>query len=405
MNKNKLLLSNEEGSIAILVAFLLTIFIGFMGLAVDFGYAYLQKTRLQKVADAEALACVISPASAPCPANGTNLYPELNPYGFTVTTVNPGDNSLCLNPATQTKCARATAQVTWNTFFINLFGVNTLNLSATALAAKTGEVPSCIITTDSFRIVGTNTVTLTNCSASIGGSLSSNNNKSGIAIKGLGETTVFNGNTPDGCPGCSPQPKGVAGQIPSLPNPAFPTKNLDGSNLPILPYTSCRNSSCIPAIYTGGQVKLSAATTLASGYYVFNGGFSNEGNDLTSASGGVGIYVPGNQLLKLSGKVNLTAPSPTGCSAGSGVVISHPYSSPPSTNLTFNFAGGDFLQLTGVVNLADDDVTVNGSNFSLSVIGSLVAHSVTLNGNMNPQASSNPCFNLYESSGKPVLID
>ena len=42
MNKNKLLLSNEEGSIAILVAFLLTIFIGFMGLAVDFGYAYLQ---------------------------------------------------------------------------------------------------------------------------------------------------------------------------------------------------------------------------------------------------------------------------------------------------------------------------------------------------------------------------
>ena len=76
MNKNKLLLSNEEGSIAILVAFLLTIFIGFMGLAVDFSYAYLQKTRLQKVADAEALACVISPVSAPCPANGTNLYPE-----------------------------------------------------------------------------------------------------------------------------------------------------------------------------------------------------------------------------------------------------------------------------------------------------------------------------------------
>jgi Flp pilus assembly protein TadG len=136
MSKNKLLLSNEEGSIAILVAFLLTIFIGFMGLAVDFGYAYLQKTRLQKVADAEALACVISPASAPCPANGTNLYPELNPYGFTVTTVNPGDNSLCLNPAKQSKCARATAQVSWNTFFINLFGVNTLTLSAKAVGSK-----------------------------------------------------------------------------------------------------------------------------------------------------------------------------------------------------------------------------------------------------------------------------
>ena len=404
MNKNKLLLSNEEGSIAILVAFLLTIFIGFMGLAVDFGYAYLQKTRLQKVADAEALACVISPASAPCPANGTNLYPELNPYGFTVTTVNPGDNSLCLNPAKQTKCARATAQVTWNTFFINLFGVNTLNLSATALAAKTGEVPSCIVTTANFSANGNDVIKLNNCAVSVGGNLSSSR-QTGIEISGPGNITVFNGNSPSGCPACKPEPVSVQGPIPNIPTPAFPTQNIDGSPLPTLPYTSCTVSSCIPAIYTGGQVNLNQATTLASGYYIFSNGFDNKGNTLTSAPGGVGIYVPGNMPLVLSGTVNLTAPSITGCTVGSGVVLSHP-DSPPSQPPTFKLNGSkDRLSLTGVVNLSADNILVDGGSVAISIVGSLIARSIDLRGNMNPQASSNPCFNLYESSGKPVLID
>jgi Flp pilus assembly protein TadG len=402
MNKSIQRLGDEKGSMSVLVAFLLLIFIAFLGLAVDFGYAYLQRARLQSVADAAALACVISPSSNPCPTSGANIYPQVNPYGFTVTTLNPGDASLCLIPAKQSACARATAQITWNTFFINLFGVNTLNLSATAVAAKTGQVPSCMLTTQDFSANGTNVVTLNNCAASIGGTLTSTN-KSGISITGLGGTTVFNGNSPSQCGNCNPTPVGLSGQIPSLPSPVIPTTNLNGSSLATLPYTSCTNSSCVPAIYTGGKVTLNAATTLATGYYVFNGGFSNNGNTLSSASGGVGIYVPGNMPLQLTGNVNLTAPSPTGCSPGSGVVISHPYSS--SYNSLTLSGSGNSLNLTGVVNLAADDITVNGTPVAISVTGSLVAHSLTLHGNMNPQASSTPCFNLYESTGKPVLVD
>lgn len=402
MNKKSVRLGNENGSIALLVAFLLLVFIAFLGLAVDFGYAYLQRARLQSVADAAALACVISPASNSCPASGANIYPQVNPYGFNVTTLNPGDASLCIIPAKQSGCARATAQISWNTFFINLFGVSTLNLSATAVAAQTGQVPSCMVTTQNFSANGTNIVTLNNCAASIGGTLTSTN-KSGINITGLGSTKVFNGNSPNQCGNCNPTPVGVATQIPSLPSPLIPTTNLNGSILATLPYTSCTNSSCVPAIYTGGKVTLNTATTLTSGYYVFNNGFSNGGKTLSSATGGVGIYVPGNMPLQLTGSVNLTAPSPTGCSAGSGVVISHPYSSSYNP-LVFN-GSTNSINLTGVVNLAADDVTVDGSSVALSVTGSLVAHSISLNGNMNPQASSNPCFNLYESAGKPMLVD
>ncbi len=402
MNKIKQTLSNEDGAIAIMVAFILTILIAFIGLAVDFSYAYLQKSRLQKVADAEALACVISPASAPCPASGTNLYPELNPYGFTVTTTNPGDNSLCLNPAKQTKCARATAQTSWNTFFINLFGVQTLNLSATALAAKTGEAPSCIVTTAKFSANGTNKINLNNCAASIGGTLETTN-QSGIVIAGVGTTTVFNGNSPNDCGACDPAPLSSQGPIPNLPSSTFPVRNIDGSPLLTLPYTSCTNSSCIPAIYSGGMVVLTSATTLATGYYIFSDGFSNNGNALTSAAGGVGIYVPGNMPLQLSGSVNLAAPAITGCSIGSGIVISHPYNS-KYNSITLN-GSTNSLTLTGVVNMSADDITVEGSTVAINIIGSLVAHSINLHGNMNPQVASNPCFNLYESSGKPVLID
>jgi hypothetical protein len=263
-------------------------------------------------------------------------------------------------------------------------------------------VPSCIVTTANFSANGTNKINLNNCAASIGGTLSTTN-QSGIVISGIGSTTVFNGNNPNNCGACNPVPVSVQGPVPNLPNPVIPTKNIDGSTLPTLPYTSCTNSSCIPAIYSGGKVVLNAATTLASGYYVFNNGFSNNEKTLTSAAGGVGLYIPGNMPLQLSGTVNLTAPSLAGCSVGSGIVISHPYSS--TYNSIVLSGSGNSLTLTGVVNLSADNIRVNGTPVAINVIGSFVAHSIDLRGNMNPQASSNPCFNLYESSGKPVLID
>jgi len=41
-----------------------------------------------------------------------------------------------------------------------------------------------------------------------------------------------------------------------------------------------------------------------------------------------------------------------------------------------------------VVNLSADDIRVDGSPVAINVIGSFVAHSIDLRGNMNPQASS-----------------
>jgi len=395
---NKAKLREEQGAIIIIIALMMPMIISFLGLSVDVGFAYLQKARLQSVADSEALSCVIK---SPCPQNGGDSYPEVNPSHFTVTINNPGDSSLCLLPS-QSGCALATVSSTWNTFFIGLFGFRTIQLSATAIAGRNGLTPACIISTAGFSANGNNQVIVKNCDAAIGGILSSTN-KAGITITGQGSIAVFNGGNPNQCGTCSPSPKSIPTPIPNLPSSVIPTKNIDGTLLPTLPYTSCKNSACIPAIYTGGMVSLNTATTLQTGNYVFSGGFSNNGNPLNSGVGGVSLFIPGNQVLNLSGTINLTAPSTPGCTAGSGIVISHPYVSSYNA-LTLNGSSQN-LNLNGVINLSADDVTVNGSSANLNITGSLVTHSITLHGNMYPQVSANPCFNFYETIGNPILID
>ena len=394
--------NSSRGSISIVAAFSMLLIIGFAGLTIDFGYAYLQKNRAQNTADAEALACVINDSASPCGATAGDINPLLNPFGFTVGIVSPGDNSLCTLPLSQNYCARSTVTVTWDTFLIRILGVPTLTVTATATAGKVNAIASCVITTSNFSANGTNHVQLNSCSASIAGILSSTN-QSGINISGPGNITVFNGNSPDLCGNCSPHPISTLKPLPVIPSNAIPTTNIDGSVLPTLSYKNCTNSSCIPAIYTGGQVTLKSNTVLRTGNYVFNGGFSTGGNNLSSGVGGIAIYVPGDQALDLSGTVTLSAPIIAGCTAGSGIVISHPYMS-SYNSLTLNGSKNQ-LTLNGLVNLSADDVTVSGSSAGLSVTGSFITHSISLNGDMYPQLSTNPCFNLYENAGSVVLVN
>ena len=392
---------NQRGSVIILVTLAMIVFIGFAALALEVGFINLQKTRLQSTADAAALACVIK--STTCGSGGLNQFPNVNFYSFTVNTTYP---VLCPPLNTQTTCAQAVASTTWNAFFGGFFGVpRTFSLAATAVASNNGNVPSCLITMGNFSANGTNQATLNNCAASIGGSLSTTN-KSGITVNNLGNINVFNGGSASGCGQCTPTPVSVPGPIPNLPNSTFPTNNIGGAPLVALDYTQCTNSSCVPAIYSGTQpVMLTADTTLATGNYVFNSGFDNGGHKLTSGVGGVSLYIPGNKVFNMSsGTINLTAPSSVGCTAGSMSVITHPYVPPSPMSMNLNGSNVN-LTLAGVVNLSADDITVRGTSANVKITGSLVAHSIDLRGNMMPTLSSDPCFNLYESTGKPILVN
>jgi hypothetical protein len=393
MNKD---IQKPRGAVAVIVAFLLLALFGFLGLAVDVGYAHVQKTRLQAIADAQALACAIDPSR--CGSGGENPFPETNTIGAQVTVINP---AACPNSTVQQSCAKAIAGAQWQPFFMGLLGKPTAAAQAVAIAGRNARAPSCVTTLNSFSANGGNIMTLSNCSADVGGSLSSTN-QSGIQVApgSTGSISVYNSNRPDQCGNCSPAPIGLTSPLPSLPSSTIPTTNIDGQPLIVRSGSSCTSGTCQPGIYSS-LVKLSGTTTFASGNYVFNGGLDTSNRTVTSGPGGVSLYIPGTKDLSLSGNVTLSAPTPAGCAVGSGVVISHPLSGAPRN---LDLSGSKVtLKLTGVVNLSADKVSISGSSSSFALNGTLVANSVTLNGNMYPNISANPCNNLYQSAKITLL--
>ncbi len=388
----------QKGVTIILFAVFLTVLLGFMGLALDGGYLLLQKTRLQNTADAAALACAIN--STACGAGGSNKFPDVNLYGFDVQTTNP---ATCPK-TTQLGCVKAVASSTWNTFFMGVLGQPTLSLTATGVAGKNKAGPACVVDETNFSTNGNNAVTLNNCSAAIGGNLSTTA-KSGIVINPNSGASIilYNGHSTS-CNSCSPAPIGSTGPMATPPTfaapliaaAAAPTYDAGTST-----YTYYPGSYASPVKFDK-KYKYILSNGLYSGAYVFNGGWDTNSATVTNSAGGVSVYVPGDQKLTLSGTVTLSAPTPTGCADSSAVVLSHPYKT-TYYGITLN-GSQDHINLTGIANLVADNLTVDGSSSALSIAGSLVTNSVTLHGNMNPSFSPNPCNNLYINS-LPALVE
>jgi len=171
MNRSKIpfvrrVLGNESGATAILVATALPALVGLGALGIDAGYAYYAQRALQASTDAAALAGAqvigtggsASTAATTYGATGSlNDNPNLS--GVTISATFKCYSSLGLACSTnQTpSCAVAssncagtngangvevvqTAQVP--TFFARIFGINSVNISATASAAMRGGVPT-----------------------------------------------------------------------------------------------------------------------------------------------------------------------------------------------------------------------------------------------------------------------
>jgi hypothetical protein len=78
------------------------------------------------------------------------------------------------------------------------------------------------------------------------------------------------------------------------------------------------------------------------------------------------------------------------------------YQSPSNiSSLSFN-GSKDQLNLNGILDLPNVDISISGASSGLTVNGSIIAHSLSLNGNMNPSVSANPCNNFI--SGNKVSL-
>lgn len=148
-------LSDERGQTLPFVALLMTAMLGFSGLVVDVGRAYVVRGELQNSANAAALAASgfvydsnSSSVNSTSMANqyssssgGSNVYSSLG-------TVNTSVKTRCVNMLmpSGTTCSSSSAanavvvnsNTTINTFFMALFGVKTLAVNATATASMQG---------------------------------------------------------------------------------------------------------------------------------------------------------------------------------------------------------------------------------------------------------------------------
>ncbi len=399
----------EKASVIVITGLLLAILIGFLGLAVDSSYAFYVRTKMQAAADAAALGSAGSLARGESINSALGVAASLaTSNGYTsgvadtsiVTSIPPGPNPDGSIPSFANNMSYSRVKITQNAplFFAPVLGIaKTWPVSANAVAGVK-NTPDCLVTVSGFTINGTNTATLNNCSAAIGGDLRATNS-SKIAINGSGEIDVYNNGTIN-CLSCSPTPTRKTGSAPALPTLSIP------SGLSVVTDTTCSNGTCQPGIYNSkldlGNNKKINNFTFASGFYVFKGGISTGTKTVTSAPGGVTLYVSANQPIDLSGTLTLSAQTPSGCTAGSGILV---YQEPSNPLPSMALAGSkDQLNFTGIVSLPYTNITISGtpSNFSLS--GSLIARSLDLNGNMNPSVSSNPCNN-FVSNTRVVLFE
>ncbi|QWE17087.1 TadE/TadG family type IV pilus assembly protein [Polynucleobacter sp. AP-Nino-20-G2] len=387
--QSRLELDGESGAVLPFFAIMLVVLLGFAAFAIDFGFAYMRQAQLQNVADAEALACARDYANC---QSGGDQYPLTNAYGFTIATTK---GVACPNPSTQQNCVQATASTNWNTFFLPLFGINTLNLSKTAIAGKK-LLSDAVVIRSTVDLNGGTILGVSSGSVAIGGALRAVGG-SLIKLATAGSTTTVYNNASVNCSNCQPPPQSTGLSLPTPPAYTPPTPPsvmtyASGCSLPSGTYNSSINlTGC------GTQVNM-------SGIYYFNNGFTNNG--ITLAGTGVTIIVGVDKNFDLSGTVNLNSSNgaSTCGTAGGGMLIYQPISL-TGTTYTLGGAGSNTnISLTGRTQLPNTNFLIKGTSASFAISGALYANSLDLRGNLNASASPDPCQNLNIGSGNTILV-
>jgi hypothetical protein len=355
-------------------------------------FAAMRQAQLQAVADAEALACARTYSTC---STGGDQFPLTNSFGFTINTTVP---VACPNTATQSNCVQAVASSVWNTYFLPVFGVNSLNLSKTAIAG-TRIASNALIVRRGVSMNGTNIATISNGSVAIGGGITTTN-QSGIDANGSGASITAYNNSTNSCGNCTPAVRSTPDPLPVIPAyapPASPTPRT-------APVCVSNTGTFLPGTYSAAISMSCTNNTLTPGIYYFNGGFDNNGRTLTGA--GVTIIVGADKSFNLSGTVNLNSSlGPSTCgTAGGGMVVYQPVSL-TNTYQDISVAGsGNNINLTGKVQLPNTNFTFKGSPTSLIIQGTLYAYSLDFRGNMTAGTSPDPCQNVNLNSASTILV-
>jgi len=190
-------LCRERGSVLPLVAVMMVVFLGMTSLAVDSGVLYQQQRQAQAAADAAALAGARDLPTTTTASTDAQTYAAANMPGATV----PAPT---FPTTSQIKVVVSKAVPT---FFGNIFGISSANVSATAVASRSGASSCGTKGTTCYAIfardstcpgTSANGVSVTAGNINLTGGILSNSNFSDTAGNGtFGATTI--GPSASGC--------------------------------------------------------------------------------------------------------------------------------------------------------------------------------------------------------------
>lgn len=359
------LLRDQRGNIAMLFAIMLGVLFGFSALAVDGGNLYVLKSKLQRTADAAALAAAsqlpdetdaraealeYALKNMPVAEHGSTLVDADIDFGYW----HPGTRSFVsggvpVNAAMVTTRRSAANSNPAGTYFAGLMGFDEVDVETTSVAGRVNAV--CILALDpsseSAFFVENGTMIADGCAVRINSDdsaaldVTSNGVMDTIETCVRGGTRILGSVTPPPATGCPAVPDPLAG----LEEPVVGACNTTTTNL-VLSAPTTHNLT--PDVYCGGlEIKGQATVHLAPGVYIMkNGPFTVTGQANVTGNG-VTIFLTGpGAVVDMggSGTIDLSAPL-TGDFAG--VLIFEDRDNPPLQAHTFR--GGSSKSYSGVI--------------------------------------------------------
>lgn len=378
-----------------LTALLMMVLIGFLGLALDFGFMLIRGGQAQNVADAIALSCSAANNRTPnsCVTGDTNTsnptyVGSVDQYGFPalVTKLSP-INCPVLG---QYNCVQADVTSTWNSFFISLFGVNTLTVNKSAVAGFANTIP-CVL---AMATTGTN-INFRSSNPTTFTCLISSNSTSSSSIVHSGSSTVTTTVgiiTSGDVSGVIIAPYILTYQPPTadpfitLVQPSAPgttplTINCQGGVATVNPgnYTSINinpPSNCTvtinPGVYTANStISISGSGNISGTGVLFYQGSTTAGMDISN-----------------SGTTTLRAPT---SGANAGILL---WQNRSNTTATLGIGGNGAYQLYGNVYAPSSPFVIKGVN--VVALGSVVAGNIEVR---------NSASYVYTGQGSPLYRD
>jgi Flp pilus assembly protein TadG len=375
------LIRDERGQTMIVTALCISCICGMAGFAVDVGQLFKCKRNLQTAADAAAVAGADeskygdwkAAAKAAAAQNGIT-----DGSGGATVTVNDPPSS-----GSHASGVEVIITVAEPTFFMKVFHLSTMNVSARAVAGLRAA-SGCIYTLDTsgtdIGLTGTADLSMPNCGILVDSAASNAirmTGSSGITAQSIG---IVGGYSTSGSASMSPSP--VQGIVPApdplswLPAPSFtsssclPDPHKTGSGAVTLGPSTSGGTVC----YNGLSVSGSGSVTLNPGLYIINGGFSMTGSGTITGSGVTFYLAAPNGSASLSGSGSLNVSAPTS-GTYNGILF---FEDPNDTN-AMSITGSTGSAISGIFYAPAAALSMSGSS-GATISADLVVSSLSMTG-------------------------